>query len=154
MRASGIGPFANEAESDNFGCLDKSICRCRSCRMFDVAMIDDPAVAAAAPDPERARDRLSARWLLALAVQLVGDVRALVTGAARANRPVVTFAIEGEVRLASAADRAAFAEELARAVGTLVGRYHDMGAAGGRTHRIVIAVHPAVPARAPETKES
>jgi DNA-binding transcriptional ArsR family regulator len=116
-------------------------------------VISPAALAAVAPDPGRAPDRLSARWLLALAAQLVRDVGALVTGATRANKPVATFAIEGEVRFASAADRAAFAEELTRAVTTLVGRYHDEGAAGGRTHRVVVAIHPAVPAGAGETKE-
>jgi DNA-binding transcriptional ArsR family regulator len=116
-------------------------------------VISPAALAAVAPDPGRAPDRLSARWLLALAARLVRDVGALVTGAARANKPVATFALEGEVRFASAADRAAFADELAQAVTTLVGRYHDEGAAGGRTHRVVVAIHPAVPAGAIETKE-
>ena len=55
---------------------------------------------------------------------------------------------------ASAADRAAFANDLARTVATLVGRYHDEGAAGGRTHRVVVAIHPAVPAGSPDPKES
>ncbi len=116
-------------------------------------VISPAALAAVAPDPGRAPDRLSARWLLALAAQLVRDVGALVTGAARANKPVATFAIEGEVRFASAADRAAFAEELTRAVTALVGRYHDERAARGRTHRVVVAIHPAVPAGAAMTKE-
>src|SRR5437667_12430615 len=33
--------------------------------------------------------------------------------------------LDGEVRFASAADRAAFAEELTTAITTLVGKYHD-----------------------------
>ncbi|WP_213450636.1 ArsR/SmtB family transcription factor [Rhizomonospora bruguierae] len=113
-------------------------------------VISPVALAAVAPDPGRAPDRLSARWLLALAARLVRDVGTLITGAARANRPVATFAMAGEVRFASAADRAAFADELARTVSTLVSRYHDENAAGGRTHRVVVAIHPAVPTRAPE----
>jgi DNA-binding transcriptional ArsR family regulator len=117
-------------------------------------VISPAALAAVAPDPDRAPDRLSARWLLALAARLVRDVGALVTGASRANKPVATFAIEGEVRFASAADRAAFAEELARTVTTLVSRYHDERAGRGRTHRVIVAIHPAVPAGVPEPKES
>ncbi|GAA4134669.1 helix-turn-helix domain-containing protein [Actinomadura keratinilytica] len=113
-------------------------------------VISPAALTAVAPDPSRAPDRLSARWLLALAAQLVRDVGALITGAARADKRVATFAIEGEVRFASAADRARFAQELTQAVTSLIGRYHDEGATGGRTHRIVVAVHPAVP----RTKES
>ena len=45
-----------------------------------------------------------------------------MTGAAKAGKRVATFALDGEVRFASAADRAAFAEELAGAVTALVGK--------------------------------
>ncbi|MFF1797942.1 ArsR family transcriptional regulator, partial [Kitasatospora sp. NPDC058263] len=48
---------------------------------------------------------------------------------------------DAEVRFASAADRAAFAEELSRTVAALVGRYHDESAPGGRTHRVVVGLH-------------
>jgi DNA-binding transcriptional ArsR family regulator len=107
-------------------------------------VISPLAMAAVAPDPARAPDRLSARWLLALAGRLIRDVGMLVTGADRAGKRVATFALDGEVRFASAADRAAFAEELATAVAGLVGKYHDDTAEGGRPHRVVVAVHPAV----------
>jgi DNA-binding transcriptional ArsR family regulator len=109
-------------------------------------VISPTALAAVQPDPSRSPDRLSARWLLALAAQLVRDVGSLVTGAAKANKRVATFAIDGEVRFASAADRAAFAEELATCVTSLVSKYHDETAEGGRAHRVVVAVHPSVKA--------
>ncbi|MGH3896708.1 MAG: ArsR/SmtB family transcription factor [Pseudonocardiaceae bacterium] len=114
-------------------------------------VISPTALAAVAPDPARAPDRLSARWLLAVAAQLVRDVGALITGAAKAHKQVATFALDGGVRFASAADRAAFAEELAGAVTALVSKYHDEKAQGGRDHRVVIAVHPSIK---PQTKES
>jgi DNA-binding transcriptional ArsR family regulator len=107
-------------------------------------VISPAALAAVQPDPARSPDRLSARWLLALASRLVRDVGALLIGADRAGKRVATFAIDGEVRFASAADRAAFARELSDAVTALVRKYHDENAAGGRRHRIVVAVHPAV----------
>ncbi|MFI7638405.1 ArsR/SmtB family transcription factor [Nonomuraea sp. NPDC049400] len=107
-------------------------------------VISPSALAAVQPDPGRSPDRLSARWLLALAAQLVRDVGTLITGAAKAQKRVATFAIDGEVRFASAADRAAFAEELAQCVTELVSKYHDESAEGGRDHRLVVAVHPAV----------
>ncbi|MEV0232900.1 helix-turn-helix domain-containing protein [Nonomuraea sp. NPDC050786] len=107
-------------------------------------VISPTALAAVQPDPGRSPDRLSARWLLALAAQLVRDVGTLITGAAKAQKRVATFAIDGEVRFASAADRAAFAEELAQAVTELVSKYHDESAEGGRDHRLIVAVHPAV----------
>ena len=108
-------------------------------------VISPTALAAVQPDPERAPDRLSARWLLAVAARLVRDVGNLLTGAAKADKKVATFALDGEVRFATAADRAAFAEELATAVTTLVAKYHDEAAAGGRAHRVVVAVHPSIP---------
>ncbi|MEU0568932.1 helix-turn-helix domain-containing protein [Nonomuraea sp. NPDC005983] len=107
-------------------------------------VISPVALDAVAPDPGRSPDRLSAGWLLALAAQLVRDVGALITGAAKARKRVATFAIAGEVRFASVADRAAFAEELADAVTRLVSKYHDEDAEGGRDHRVIVAVHPAV----------
>ncbi|MBP2340621.1 DNA-binding transcriptional ArsR family regulator [Saccharothrix coeruleofusca] len=106
-------------------------------------VISPVALAAVQPDPARSPDRLSARWLLAVAARLVRDVGDLVTGAARAGKRVATFALDGEVRFASAADRAAFAEELAASVTALVAKYHDESAAGGRAHRVVVAVHPS-----------
>ncbi|GII73044.1 transcriptional regulator [Sphaerisporangium melleum] len=107
-------------------------------------VISPAALAPVQPDPSRAPDQLSARWLLAVASRLVRDVGQLITGAARARKQVATFAIDGEVRFASAADRAAFARELSEAVAGLVGRYHDETAEGGRAHRIIVAVHPSV----------
>ncbi len=107
-------------------------------------VISPTALAAVAPDPERARDRLSARWLLALSARLVRDVGALLTGADKAKKRVATFALDGEVRFASAADRAAFAEELAGTVTGLIGKYHDETATGGRSHRLIVAIHPTV----------
>src|SRR6266498_4469258 len=107
-------------------------------------VISPAALAAVAPDPHRSPDRLSARWLLAVAARLVSDVGALITGATRAGKRVATFALDGEVRFASAADRAAFAEELTSAVSALIAKYHDESAEAGRYHRLVVAVHPSV----------
>ncbi|HEX6340152.1 helix-turn-helix domain-containing protein [Umezawaea sp.] len=107
-------------------------------------VISPSALAAVEPDPGRDPDRMSARWLLAVAARLVRDVGELLAGATRARKRLATFAVDGEVRFASAADRAAFAEELAGAVASLISKYHDGAAAGGRAHRVVLAVHPTV----------
>jgi hypothetical protein len=101
-------------------------------------------LAAVQPDPGRAPDRLSAHWLLALAAKLVRDVGELLAGATRERKRVATFALDGEVRFASASDRAAFAQELTVAVAGLVSKYHDESAPHGRAHRVVVAVHPAI----------
>jgi DNA-binding transcriptional ArsR family regulator len=107
-------------------------------------VISPNALSAVAPDPARDPDQLSARWLLALAARLVKEVGDLITGAGAARQRLATFAIDSEIRFASATGRAAFAAELAAAVATLVGKYHDESAAGGRKHRLVVAVHPSI----------
>jgi DNA-binding transcriptional ArsR family regulator len=105
-------------------------------------VISPATLGALAPDPQRARDHLSARYLIALGARLVQEVGALLAGATAAGRRVATFAADAEVRFASAAARAAFAEELAAAIAALVARYHEESAPGGRPHRVVLAVHP------------
>ena len=107
-------------------------------------VISPAALSAVAPDPDRAPDRMSARWMLALAARLVRDVGTLLTRSSAARQRLATFAMDGEVRFASTADRAAFAEELAGAVTALLAKYHDESAEGGREHRVIVAVHPKI----------
>ncbi|HEU4354176.1 MAG TPA: helix-turn-helix domain-containing protein, partial [Actinomycetota bacterium] len=107
-------------------------------------VISPAALAAVQPDPSRAPDRLSARWLIALAARLVREVGQLLAGAAKARKRLATFAMDGEIRFASAADRAAFAEEIAGAVTGLIAKYHDEHTDGGRAHRVLVAVHPSL----------
>jgi DNA-binding transcriptional ArsR family regulator len=107
-------------------------------------VISPAALAALQPDPAKSADRLSARWLIALAARLVRELGQLLAGAAKARKRLATFGMDGEIRFASAADRAAFAHELAAAVTGLIGKYHDESAKGGRDHRVIVAVHPSV----------
>jgi DNA-binding transcriptional ArsR family regulator len=118
-------------------------------------VISPAALAAVQPDPALSPDRLSALWLLAVAARLVRDVGALITGAAKAHKRIATFAMDGDVRFASAADRAAFAEELANAVTALVAKYHAGTAERGRDHHLIVAVHPSAKTKPvePERKE-
>jgi hypothetical protein len=53
------------------------------------------------------------------------------------------------VRFASAADRAAFAEELTASLTYLISKYHDETATHGWDHRVIVAIHRSVE----ETKE-
>lgn len=114
-------------------------------------VISPTALAQVAPDPDRAPDQGSARWMLALAARLVREVGELITRSSAARKPVATFAIDSEVRFASASDRAAFARELGDAVADLVASYHDQKAEGGREHRLLLALHPSI--TDPPTKE-
>jgi DNA-binding transcriptional ArsR family regulator len=116
-------------------------------------VISPAALASVAPDPDRSPDQLSALWLLALAARLVKEVGELVGRAKRARRPLATFAIDTEIRFASASDRAAFAAELSGAIEALVAKYHDEHAGDGRNHRLLVAVHPSITRAAIETEK-
>ncbi|MGO4382702.1 winged helix-turn-helix domain-containing protein [Specibacter sp. RAF43] len=107
-------------------------------------VISPAALPGVAPDPSLAPNRLSARWLLAVAARLVTDVGTLITGAERANKRLATFALDGELTFATAADRAAFVAELSADVARLVEKYHSATAGGGRHHRLVVALHPSI----------
>jgi DNA-binding transcriptional ArsR family regulator len=114
-------------------------------------VISPAALASVAPDPGRSPDRLSAQWLLAIAARLVRETGALINGAARAHKPLATFALDAEVRFATPADRAAFVNELTEAVAEIVSKHHIES---GRPHRIVVALHPTITENAdPPAKE-
>ncbi|MEI2731021.1 MAG: winged helix-turn-helix domain-containing protein [Dermatophilaceae bacterium] len=104
-------------------------------------VVAPPNLGRDAADPTRL-DRVSSRYLVALAARVVREVAALAHRAELAGRPLATLAIDSDLRLATAADRAAFTHELTEAVTALVARYHDEGAPSGRWHRLVIASYP------------
>lgn len=115
-------------------------------------VVSPGALGDAATDPARSSDRLSARYLIALAARTVREVGALARRAEAEDKRLATLGLDVEVRFASPADRAAFAEGLAAAVTSLVTRYHDASTPGGRPHRVVVAAHP-LPTGDPEPKE-
>ena len=110
-----------------------------------------PDLGEAANDPERASDRLSARYLIALAARIVREVGDLARRAERQDKRLATLALDTEISFRSAEERAAFTDELSGAVTALVGRYHDPSAEDSRPHRLVVAAHP-LPAE-PEPEE-
>src|SRR5213076_2020732 len=71
-------------------------------------VISPTALSAVAPDPGRAPDQRSARWLLGVAGRLVSEVGELISRSGAAGKPVATLGIDSEVRFASASQRAAF----------------------------------------------
>ena len=105
-------------------------------------VVSPAALGEHACDPGRCADRLSARYLLALAARLLHEVGQLLRRAEATGKRLATLGIDTEVRFRSAADRAAFTDELTHAITDLVARYHDPSAPGGRSHRLVVAAHP------------
>ena len=102
-------------------------------------VVSPQALGHAATDPERTSDRLSARYLIALAARVVKEVGDLARRADASGKRLATLSIDTEIRFRSAQDRAAFADELTRVVTELAARHHD---AKGRPHRLVVAAHP------------
>lgn len=105
-------------------------------------VVSPAALGPVAADPRRTRDRLSASYVIALAARIVREVSTLMRRARQADKGLATLAIDTEVRFKSAAERAAFTEDLTTAVMSLVSRYHDAHAPGGRPHRLVVVAHP------------
>ncbi|MEQ8718120.1 MAG: helix-turn-helix domain-containing protein [Acidimicrobiales bacterium] len=104
-------------------------------------VVSAEALGATAADPVHT-DRLSTRYLVAVAARLIREVGRLAREADAAGQRLSTLTIETEIRFASPAARASFAEDLADAVGALAARYHAGDAPEGRTHRLVVAAHP------------
>lgn len=105
-------------------------------------VVSPGALGAAAANPGRARDRVSASYLIALAARAVQEVGDLWREARARDKRLATLSLDATVRFRSAADRAAFSRELSEAVTTLVARYHDDSAPDGRAHRLMLAAYP------------
>jgi DNA-binding transcriptional ArsR family regulator len=114
-------------------------------------VVSPSALGPIAIDPNREVDRLSASYLIALGARVVREVGDLVRRAKETGQRLATLAVDTEVRFRSPADRAAFSRELTDAINTLVSKYHDESAPGGRAHRLVIVAHPLP--RKSESKE-
>ncbi len=108
-------------------------------------VVSPAALGPASIDPERHRDRLSAAYLVALAGRVIREIGALTRAATARDKRLATLSVDAEVRFRSAAERAAFSEELALAVTHLVSRYHDASSPGGRAHRLIVLAHPLPP---------
>jgi DNA-binding transcriptional ArsR family regulator len=102
-------------------------------------VVSPAAVSASGADPDATADHLSARYLVALAGRVVREVGALARRAGASGGRVSTFTLDTRIGFRSAADRAAFADDLTAAVLELVARYHHDD---GRPHRLVVAAHP------------
>lgn len=105
-------------------------------------VVSPGALGPVANDPERSADRLSASYLIALAARVVREVGALLRKSGEIGKRLPTLSVDTEIRFRSAADRAAFSNELAKTVARLAAHYHDESAPGGRTHRLVVVAHP------------
>jgi DNA-binding transcriptional ArsR family regulator len=105
-------------------------------------LINPEVLGTLAADGASVEDRFSSAYLIALAAGAIRDVAALQQRAAKAKKRVATFALQTDVRFATAEARRQFTEELSNAVAKLVAKYHDDETAGGRAYRFVIGAYP------------
>ncbi|OGT59643.1 MAG: transcriptional regulator [Gammaproteobacteria bacterium RIFCSPHIGHO2_12_FULL_63_22] len=105
-------------------------------------VVSPNALGPVAVDPNREVDRLSASYLIALGARIIREVGGLVRRAEKADKRLATLAVDTEIRFRSPSERAAFSKELTEAIATLVSKYHDEAAPGGRPHRLVLVAHP------------
>ena len=102
-------------------------------------VVSPSALGSVAVSPERAIDRLSASYLIALGARIIREVGNLVRRAKEQDKRLATLAIDTEIRFRTASERAAFSAELTEAITKLVSKYHDEA---GRAHRVVVVAHP------------
>jgi DNA-binding transcriptional ArsR family regulator len=115
-------------------------------------IVSPSALGPVATERHQRIDRLSASYLIALGARVVREAADLLRRANAAGKRLATLAVDTEIRFRSAAERAAFSNELTEAITKLVSKYHDESAPGGRAHRLVVVAHP-LPRRS-DLKES
>jgi DNA-binding transcriptional ArsR family regulator len=135
LEAAGVVELVEERRKGN--CIERVVRA--TARSF---IISPEALGALGPTPETASDRLSTAYLLSAAGRTIRDVASLEARARKAGKRIATLTLEADVRFASAASRAAFAEELTDSLARLAAKYHDERAPGGRRFRLLAAVHP------------
>jgi DNA-binding transcriptional ArsR family regulator len=105
-------------------------------------LVSAEALGSLAGGAAEATDRFSAAYVIAVAARSLREVSRLRQAADDANKRLATLTIDTEVRFATAADRGAFAEELAREVARLTAKYHDASAPRGRSYRVTTTSYP------------
>jgi DNA-binding transcriptional ArsR family regulator len=131
--------FLEEVEQRRAGNCIERIVRAKATHY----LLNPRMLGALAADAGSVEDRFSSAYLIARAAETIRDVAAAQEKAAGAKKRLATFALQADVRFATAGDRKAFVEELANAVAKLVAKYHDDETAGGRRYRFTVGAYPA-----------
>jgi DNA-binding transcriptional ArsR family regulator len=126
------------------GCVERIL------KVASRAFVVNPALLGAlSENPEQARDRFSAAFLLATATSVIRDVAVLDQRARGVEQRLATFTMDCEAGFESPAAFRAFSEELAAAVTRIAAKYDSSGSKS-RRFRIVVGSHPAVTKSAAE----
>ena len=130
----GLLEFVEERRKGN--CVERMV------RATARAYAISPEILGALGPRERAADRLSATYLVAVASRAIKEVASLLTRASDAGKRVATLTLDTEIRFADATARAACADELTDAIASLAAKYHVADTPSGRTFRLVTAIYP------------
>jgi len=105
-------------------------------------LVSAEALGSLAQGALEATDKFSAAYVVAIASRAITELAHMRRAADETGKRLATLTLETEIRFVSAAERAAFAEELTREIARLTAKYHDGSAPRGRTHRIVTFAYP------------
>jgi DNA-binding transcriptional ArsR family regulator len=138
LEAAGLVELVEERRKGN--------CTERVVRTTSGGLVIDPAVlGSVGADPALAGEERPVTYLVSVLARGVRELARLRRLADRAGKRVPVLAIDTEVRFASAADQAAFSNDLAASVRDLVARHHDDTARRGRRFRVVVGAYPVPP---------
>lgn len=135
LEAHGLVSVAEERQWG--GLTERLLVASASSYVISPAVLGPIAVA-----PERASDRLSVSYLIALAARAVSEAGELWRRALQTRRRLATLSLDTELSFASPDARAAFSRELTQAITELAARYHEPAAPGARPHRLLVLAHP------------
>jgi DNA-binding transcriptional ArsR family regulator len=110
-----------------------------------------------AADPAQVADTFSARYLLGLASKVQSELARSTDLAAAAGKRLSTLSVNTELRFTSPEQRAAFTEDLQRAIVEVTARHSspfrkaDGSPGEGRPYRLVLGCYPIPPAQEKES---
>ncbi|MFN0136769.1 MAG: winged helix-turn-helix domain-containing protein [Phycisphaerae bacterium] len=107
-------------------------------------LINPEVLGPLATDPSLVEDKLSSAYLVAVAAKAIRDLATLRERATAAGKKLPTLTLQSQVRFATAADRNAFAEELANFLATLAAKYHDDKTPDGRKFEFFVGAYPTI----------
>lgn len=136
LEKAGLVELVEERKKGN--CTERIVRAAARAYLINPQLIGELASGGGSPE-----DRLSSAYLVNAAARAVRDVTTLRERADAAGKSIATFALEADVRFASATARSAFADELANEVARLIAKHHNDQAPGGRTFRLLVGVRPA-----------
>ena len=94
--------------------------------------------------PAEAADQFSSDHLAAVSARTISELAELRERASAAGKRLPTLSLEAGVRFVSPTAQSAFTEELSNTIASLISKYHDDSAEGGRWFRVTVGSHPAL----------